>query len=330
MTPDGPLASILIPCHNAQPWIAQCIESALSQTWPLKEVIVVDDGSTDGSLEVIQSFGDRIRWETGPNRGGNAARNQLLELARGEWLQYLDADDYLWPDKIEKQLRFVADHPELDVVFSRYVLETMEGGRLRQEVGRMPEPLDPWELLVRWDLPQTGAVLSRKQGVRDAGGWRDNQPCCQEHKLYLRLLRAGKRFGYCADYGAVYRQWSAGSVSTKNPAQVHQWRIDIIALAEEHLRSSGELTTSRVWAINQARLEIARLVWQYDRVKARQIVKIIQQSLPEFRPGGPGGRIHYGHGYQLGYRLLGFAFAETFADAGRLLTGKLRSPSEQR
>ncbi len=84
------LISILIPCFKAERWIAQAIESALAQTWPEKEVIVVDDGSTDGSLEVIKSFGDRIRWETGPNRGGNAARNRLLELARGEWLQYLD------------------------------------------------------------------------------------------------------------------------------------------------------------------------------------------------------------------------------------------------
>lgn len=317
MKSEGPLVSILIPCHNAQSWIAQCIGSALSQTWPLKEVIVVDDGSTDDSLAVIQSFGERIRWETGPNRGGNAARNRLLELAQGDWLQYLDADDYLWPDKIEKQVRFAAGHPELDVVFSRYVLETSDGDEVRREVGLIPEPLDPWELLVRWDLPQTGAVLSRRQAVLDVGGWRENQPCCQEHKLYLRLLRGGKQFGYCPDYGAVYRQWNSGSVSTRSPAQVHQWRIDIIAMAEEHLRSREELTTSRLWAINQARLEIARLVWQYDRDKAREIARRIHQSLPAFRPGGPGRRVRYSFPYRLSYRLFGFAFAEKLAQAGR-------------
>src|SRR5678815_984429 len=99
-----PLVSILIPCYNAERWIRQCIESALDQTYPNKEVIVVDDGSKDASLEVIKSFGDRIRWETGPNRGGNAARNRLLQLAKGEWLQYLDADDYLLPEKISRQM----------------------------------------------------------------------------------------------------------------------------------------------------------------------------------------------------------------------------------
>src|ERR1700734_3340325 len=100
----SPLVSILIPCFNAKQWIAQAIESALQQTWPEKEVIVVDDGSTDGSLGVIKRFEGRVRWETGPNRGGNQARNRLLELARGEWLQYLDADDYLLPDKVALQM----------------------------------------------------------------------------------------------------------------------------------------------------------------------------------------------------------------------------------
>ena len=64
------LVSILIPCYNAEQWIAQAIESALAQTWRPKEIIVVDDGSTDGSLKVIQKFGQRIIVETGPNRGG--------------------------------------------------------------------------------------------------------------------------------------------------------------------------------------------------------------------------------------------------------------------
>ena len=72
------LVSILIPCFNAEKWVAQAIESALAQTWPEKEVIVVDDGSTDASLEIIRHFDGRVRWESGPNRGGNAARNRLL------------------------------------------------------------------------------------------------------------------------------------------------------------------------------------------------------------------------------------------------------------
>jgi glycosyltransferase involved in cell wall biosynthesis len=111
------LVSILIPCFNAERWVGQSIESALEQTWTNKEIIVVDDGSTDGSLEIIKRFGDRIRWETRANGGSNRARNRLIDLARGEWLQYLDADDYLKPDKISSQLDVIDAYPEIDVLF---------------------------------------------------------------------------------------------------------------------------------------------------------------------------------------------------------------------
>src|SRR5438067_693233 len=122
------LVSILIPCFNAERWVAQAIESALSQNWPETEVIVVDDGSNETSLENNKSFGDRIRWETGPNRGSNVARNRLLELTRGEWLQYLDADDYLLPEKIALQMQFIAENPATDLVFGPSTIEHCANG----------------------------------------------------------------------------------------------------------------------------------------------------------------------------------------------------------
>src|SRR5262245_9102291 len=154
--------SILIPCFNAERWIGQAIESALSQTYLAKEVIVVDDGSHDGSLDIIKSFGDRIRWETGPNRGGNVARNRLLELANGTWLQYLDADDYLEPDKVERQMAFIAARPEAQIVYSPVIFEHWAASSQWRAVEPIPEPHDPWVLLARWYLPQTGATLWRK------------------------------------------------------------------------------------------------------------------------------------------------------------------------
>ena len=76
------LVSILIPCFNAERWVAQAIESALAQTWPEKEVIVVDDSSTDGSLAVNWRFGNRIRWETSQKGGPKDGRGRLLEKSR--------------------------------------------------------------------------------------------------------------------------------------------------------------------------------------------------------------------------------------------------------
>src|SRR5262245_62172633 len=111
-----PLVSILIPCYNSERWIGHAIESALGQTWPNKQVIVLDDGSTDNSLNVIRQYEGHLRWESGQNRGGGYARNRLLELASGEWIQFLDADDYLLPEKVAQQAEFVVQRPEVDIL----------------------------------------------------------------------------------------------------------------------------------------------------------------------------------------------------------------------
>lgn len=103
-----PLVSIIIPCHNAGRWLAETLESALTQTWPAKEIILIDDGSADGSLALARQFESRgVAVITQPNQGAGAARNAGLARARGEFIQFLDADDLLAPDKIEKQVRLL-------------------------------------------------------------------------------------------------------------------------------------------------------------------------------------------------------------------------------
>jgi glycosyltransferase involved in cell wall biosynthesis len=307
--------SILIPCFNAERWIAQAIESALAQTWPSREVIVVDDGSTDGSLEVVKSFGSNIQWETGPNRGGNAARNRLLELAGGSWVQYLDADDYLLPEKIAAQVACLSAVGDADVVFGPVTLEHWSEGKAARELLPIPEPHDPWVLLARWYLPQTGAPLWRKQAIADVGGWKIDQLRCQEHELYMRLLAAGKRFAYCPATGAVYRQWSEQTLWKSDRAKTRQVRLDIVRRAEGLLSDRGELTPDRQWAINQGRFECARSAWQERRQEARRIVEEIHRSQPDFVPAGEAAT----PGYRLLYRWLGFGPTEMVAGWRRQL-----------
>jgi glycosyltransferase involved in cell wall biosynthesis len=102
---DTPLVSIIIPVFNAEQYIADTINSALSQTWSNIEIIIVDDGSTDQSLNIARKFNDgRISVITQKNKGASAARNAGLKEAKGEYIQFLDADDLLSPDKIEAQV----------------------------------------------------------------------------------------------------------------------------------------------------------------------------------------------------------------------------------
>lgn len=314
------LVSILIPCFNAQQWIGQAIESALAQDWPHKEVIVIDDGSTDGSARIIERFQSRIRWEQQENRGSNPTRNRLLAMASGSWLQFLDADDYLLAHKVRRQAEWLATNDEVDVVFGPITLEHVDNGHARHEVLPIPPPHDPWVLLARWYLPQTGAPLWRKEAIEDVGGWAPSQPACQEHDLYLRLLMGGKRFQYLDDGGAVYRQWSEQTLWTSNRPRARRLRLEIEDRAEEHLRACQALTTERHWAINMARFEMARLAWQHDRAEALAIVRRIRESMPRFIPAGDAAPA----AYRALYRWLGFAAAEALAYRRRALLGILR------
>src|SRR5208282_3082860 len=96
-----PSVSILIPAYNAQEWIANTLRSAIAQTWEPKEIIVVDDGSADQTFAIARQFeSDAVRVVTQRNQGAAAARNHAFALSRGEYIQWLDADDLLAPDKI--------------------------------------------------------------------------------------------------------------------------------------------------------------------------------------------------------------------------------------
>lgn len=308
------LVSILIPCYNAERWIAQAIESALAQTWPDKEVIVVDDGSTDGSVDVVRGFGRAVTLQVGPNRGGNHARNRLMSLARGEWLQYLDADDYLLPEKIASQAAFLATHPDADVVYGPVAVEYAAGRAAGLEVLPIPEPRDLWVLLALWYLPQTGAPLWRKAALADVNGWAEQHRVCQEHDLYLRLLMAGKRFEYCEANGAVWRVWGQSSVSTGDPGLVRKRRLEIEQCAEEFLRGRGRLTPERHAAINRARFGIARVAWREgDREGAQQAIEAMRRSAPRFHPSEEPLL------YRLMWTWLGFSATETIAGWRRLL-----------
>lgn len=318
------LVSILIPCYNAERWIARAIESALAQTWPDKEIIVVDDGSTDDSLAVIRSFDGRIRWESGPNRGGNAARNRLLQLARGDWIQYLDADDYLRSTKLERQLQVTREHPDCDVICGPTAWERLQNGDLVCTDEMIPEPRDPWVLLAKWQLPQTGGPLWRRTALNHVEGWRVGQPCCQEHELYLRLLANGRKFEFFDECLAVYcDSEDTTRVTRKVPGEVDRQRLIIFDRMEQALAERNELTSVRLQAINDARHQLARKYWRSDKPLKASILVRIRQSDPNYLPDvGPASSPIY----IATYRVLGFETAQLIAAAKRQFLPRSRQP----
>ena len=191
----SPLVTIGIPCYNSARWIKAAVESALAQTWPEKEIIVVDDGSTDGSREILGGFGDAIRVIFAEHRGSNPARNEVLRSAKGEWIQYLDADDYLLPEKIARQFSETDGGTGCDVIYSPVWIDQNN----ERSASVLDTKLDVYTQWIAWELPQTGGCLWRKETLEKLNGWNEAMPCCQEHELYLRALKAGMRFRLAPD-----------------------------------------------------------------------------------------------------------------------------------
>ena len=258
-----PRVTIAIPCFNAALWIAQAVQSALNQTWPDKEIIVVDDGSTDGSLEVLASFGEKIRVIRGEHRGGNHARNAAVAASTGEWIQFLDADDFLLPEKVSRQFEEIA-HADADMIFSP-VLFDQDGQRTANEVDASRDAATLW---LAWQLPQTGGCLWRKSTLERIGGWNETTPCCQEFELYLRAIVGGLRLRFAPTANAVYRVWSEATLCRKDPRGIIEVRTELYRGFIAWLRARNQLTDEHLALAGRACFEMARTLAKLDPASA--------------------------------------------------------------
>ena len=303
-----PLVTIGIPCFNGATWLKQAIDSALSQTWGEVEVIVADDGSTDSSVLIAGAYGDRVHLRRAGHRGANAARNLILKEAHGEWIQYLDADDFLEPQKVERQLAEADGGDNADVIYSPVWIE--EGGTRR--MSELNPGLDLAGQWLAWQLPQTGGALWRRDALEELGGWKRELPCCQEHELYLRALQAGLRFQYAPTPGAVYRIWSNETLCRKDPRLVIHTRTRLIDAACEWLRQKKLWTEKHRALAGRSCFEMARTLAKSNLSEARQYFRARRQE-GLIRMSGPAAP----QLYRLACRVLGFAGAELLARGAR-------------
>ncbi len=305
----APSVTIGIPCRNAAQWIRGCIESALAQEDVDVQVVVVDDGSTDGSLAVIESFGDAITVVKGTGEGAPVARNRALELATGTWIQFLDADDYLLPRKVATQIQEAADFADGVVPYSPVLQEFWRDSKAAEPVAEhIDTSLTVESQWLLWQLPQTSGPLWPTKVLREVGGWKAGQPCCQEHELYLRTLKNGVRFSFTPSALAVYRLWSEDTLCRKNPAQVIQVRAGLIAEMLDWLTSENRLLPEHEEAARRVLFESARSLAVHDPDAA---VRFHDEwkNRGLIAPSGPAAPALY----RLLYQTLGFPFAERIA-----------------
>jgi glycosyltransferase involved in cell wall biosynthesis len=246
------MISVIIPCYNAEQTVAATIASALDQDVE-KEVIVVDDGSTDSSAEIIGEFGNRIQWISIPNGGVSAAREFGTKLARGEHIQYLDSDDLLAPATLAARLKAVTAG-DADVAHTDWQkLERGSDGAfvladiIRPDLAAIERDAEAATATSEFWAPPA-ALLYRRTIVERIGGWPAGLPVIQDARYLFEAARHKAQFTYVPGVGAYYRV-SSDSLSRRNLARFITDCARNASEIEAMWRGEGTLATSRIDAL---------------------------------------------------------------------------------
>lgn len=235
-----PLVSILIPAYNAEKWIASTIESALAQTWLNQEIIVVDDGSTDQTRAIAKNFESSIlKVVSQENSGASAARNCALNLAQGDFIQYLDADDLLAADKIERQLNLLSPESCDCLVAGEWArfYQTPSDALFIPELNWVDmSPID-WLICV-WEnnlMMHPAAWLVPRQLAELAGAWNENLSLNDDGEYFCRVILASKEVKFCWGAKSFYRSGNSNSLSGSKSPQALESAFYAILLSTENL-----------------------------------------------------------------------------------------------
>lgn len=235
--------SVIIPCFNAEKWLREAIDSVLGQTYSNIEIIVIDDGSLDRSLEIIKSYGNKVIWRTGNNQGANKARNLGFTLAQGDYIQYLDADDYLLPHKIAQQVQVLQTN-SADFVYSdwRYQHHLNNGQVYLDEVRICGTKSDFLASLLandRWS--NLAPILFTRSIVNDVT-WDESLPAAQDRDFLISIMLQNAIPVYQSGCDSIYRMHEAKTVSTASKLRWLQAHCLVMAKAEQQLAEIDRLS----------------------------------------------------------------------------------------
>lgn len=222
---NNPLVSILIPVYNTEKYVAEAIESALNQTYKNIEIVIVDDGSTDRSWEIIESYREKypniIKTFKQENKGACAARNKAFELSTGQYIQYLDSDDLLAPDKIEHQIKYFDGSGEDElVVFGNWIV--FKNNRLYPtDIEYFPDEtlkknLTPIEWFILNKSAYTSIWLTPRELIKKSNGWDITIRINQDSEFFTRVITLAKNLIYCKEAYCYYRFDTPRSIRKKN------------------------------------------------------------------------------------------------------------------
>lgn len=286
---DKPTVTVVIPLYNKVEYVEQTIKSVIAQEYKDVEIIVVDDGSTDGSSEIASRYSDNIRYLSQERSGVAMARNRGMELATGDFLAFLDADDPWFPQKLAWQVNFLTEHPEIQWCTTNFQRKTA-GEELLLDSRARPEPGNdqPKWRIVNWFGAmarneirfQTSGVLIRMSMVRSVGLMDTSLPYGEDFDYWVRIAQRAPQCGYCLSPGYILTRDSAYSF-TYDVADKYVGLAALLKSLIEHSKShpsdvfDSDYSRFLEWICGDV---IHRLIGQGHSSMARELIS-------EFRHG---------------------------------------------
>lgn len=218
-----PKVSVNIPVYNDEKHIRDTLDSALNQTYRDLEVIIVDDGSTDRTAEIIKGYHDpRVKYHYQANKGIGVARNKALELSVGKYIAFLDHDDLWLPQKLEKQMALFDKNPELGLVFCDTTFFNEQGDMYSIYAKRKPPKGNVFDAILSWYFLSCETVVIKKEVIDKICFFPPNMMMAEEYDLFLRIA-----YKYPIDY--VDEPLAKYRIHEKN----YSWGKELQAIEEE-------------------------------------------------------------------------------------------------
>lgn len=274
------LVSVIIPCYNVELYISKCIESILTQTYKNIEIICVDNNSTDKTFYILQEYSLTypaiITVEKEIKKGAPEARNKGLSISKGEWVQFIDADDFLLPGKIEHQLKICISNVHTDLLVGSYHKLFSDG----TERDYFMISKDPFEALAKVELGNTCSNLWKRERLIEVGSWKEGLKSSQEYELMFRMLKSKSIILYDPVPLTIVVQ-RGGSISSTNLVQNIIRRIELLSDIKIYLQKIN-YSNDIIFLVSQALFDVIRELYNYECKMAVEYYKRYVDS--DFKP----------------------------------------------
>ena len=276
-----PTFSVIIPAYNAAPTIGRAIETVLAQRYAAREIIVVNDGSTDETEAAVAAYGPQVKYLFQPNSGVSAARNTAAHTATGDWLAFLDADDWYYPDRLRWHAQWIDREPGFDFLTGDYEYRRPDGTLISRSMeltaagsallakaqGRCEVVMEAPEMaaFIENHFGDTHTLSVPRRTFVELGGYPAGREVCEDVNFLIRLCARSQRVGVICEPMGVYLI-HAHSATRKNPLRSQQLTVEaLLPLKHELAGAPGAVRRGYQGRLRRARLNLSYALLRHGR-----------------------------------------------------------------